>query len=127
MLKRLLKLNNIQDNNCILASKIKAMRFKAHFFFFFLLVLFFSCPEDPDDGLVQIPENDRTEQQVIDRDSLLQYFETHYYNSTYLESNPNFNLNHIVISELPEDGNLPDPDQNTMLIDDIEIFNFTFF
>ena len=62
MLKRLLKLNNIQDNNCILASKIKAMRFKAHFFFFFLLVLFFSCPEDPDDGLVQIPENDRTEQ-----------------------------------------------------------------
>ena len=91
----MLKLNNIQDNNCILATKIKSMRFKVHFIFFFLLVLFFSCPEDPDDGLVQIPENDRTEQQVIDRDSLLQYFETHYYNSTYLESNPNFNLNHI--------------------------------
>ena len=123
----MLKLNNIQDNNCILATKIKSMRFKVHFIFFFLLVLFFSCPEDPDDGLVQIPENDRTEQQVIDRDSLLQYFETHYYNSTYLESNPNFNLNHIVISELPEDGNLPDPDQNTMLIDDIEIFTTTYF
>ena len=123
----MLKLNNIQDNNCILATKIKSMRFKVHFIFFFLLVLFFSCPEDPDDGLVQIPENDRTEQQVIDRDSLLQYFETHYYNSTYLESNPNFNLNHIIISELPEDGNLPDPDQNTMLIDDIEIFTTTYF
>ena len=63
------------------------MRFKVHFIFFFLLVLFFSCPDDDDDGLVQIPENDRTEQQIIDRDSLLQYFETHYYNSTYLESN----------------------------------------
>tara|TARA_B100001113_G_scaffold182919_1_gene149905 strand:- start:2430 stop:3407 length:978 start_codon:yes stop_codon:yes gene_type:complete len=103
------------------------MRYKVHFFFFLFLVLFYSCPEDPNDGLVQIPENDRTEQQVIDRDSLLQYFETHYYNSTYLESNPNFNLNHIVISELPEDGNLPDPDQNTMLIDDIEIFTTTYF
>ena len=39
----------------------------------------------------------------------------------------NFNLNHIIISELPEDGNLPDPDQNTMLIDDIEIFTTTYF
>mgnify|MGYP002856011520 CR=1 FL=1 len=103
------------------------MRFKAHFFFFFLLVLFFSCPEDPNDGLVQIEENDRTEQQIIDNDSLLQYFETHYYNSAYLQSNPNFTLDNIVISELPEDGNLPDPDQNTMLIDDIEAFTTTYF
>ena len=123
----MLKLNNLQDNNCILACKIKIMRFKLNFLFFFLLVLFFSCPEEDPDGPVQIPENDRTEQQVIDRDSLLQYFETHYYNSTYLQSNPNFTLDHIVISELPEDGNLPDPDQNTMLIDDIEIFTTIYF
>ena len=43
------------------------------------------------------------EQQIIDNDSLLQYFETHYYNSAYLQSNPNFTLDNIVISELPED------------------------
>ena len=47
--KRLLKLNKIQYNNCIFACKIKAMRFKVHFFFFiyiqraigiFIIILF---------------------------------------------------------------------------------------
>lgn len=74
------------------------MRYKVHFFFFLFLVLFYSCPEDPDSGLVNIPENDRTEQQLIDRDSLLGYFDTHYYNSAYLQNNPNFTLDEIIIS-----------------------------
>ncbi|MAV00764.1 MAG: hypothetical protein CMC37_04220 [Flavobacteriaceae bacterium] len=103
------------------------MRYKVHFFFFLFLVLFYSCPEDPDSGLVDIPENDRTEQQLIDRDSLLGYFDTHYYNSAYLQNNPNFTLDEIIISELPEDGNLPDPDQNTMLSDDIITLTTTYF
>ena len=123
----MLKLNNLQYNNCIFARKIKVMRFKVHFFFFFFLVLFFSCPEDDGDGLVEIPENDRTEQQIIDRDSLLGYFETHYYNSAYLQDNPDFTLDDIIISELPEDGELPDPNQNTMLSDDIIILTTTYF
>ena len=112
----MLKLNKIQYNNCIFACKIKAMRFKVHFFFFLFLFLFFSCPEDDVDGPVEIPENDRTEQQIIDRDSLLGYFETHYYNSAYLQNNPGFTLDEIVISELPEDGNLPDPNQKPCLV-----------
>lgn len=123
----MLKLNNLQYNNCIFACKIKAMRFKVHFFFFLFLVLFFSCPEDDGDGLVEIPENDRTEQQIIDNDSLLGYFETHYYNSAYLQNNPGFTLDEIIISELPEDGNLPDPNQNTMLSDDIITLTTTYF
>ena len=123
----MLKLNKIQYNNCIFACKIKAMRFKVHFFFFLFLFLFFSCPEDDVDGPVEIPENDRTEQQIIDRDSLLGYFETHYYNSAYLQNNPGFTLDEIVISELPEDGNLPDANQNTMLSDDIITLTTTYF
>ena len=103
------------------------MRYKVHFFFFLFLVLFYSCPDDTDDGLVEIPENDRTEQQLIDKDSLLGYFDTHYYNSAYLENNPGFTLDEIIISELPEDGNLPDPDQNTILSDDIITLTTTYF
>ena len=103
------------------------MRYKVHFFFFLFLVLFYSCPDEEDDGLTEIPENDRTEQQIIDRDLLLDYFDTHYYNSAYLQNNPGFTLDEIIISELPEDGNLPDPDQNTMLSDDIITYTTTYF
>jgi hypothetical protein len=44
-----------------------------------------------------------------------------------LQNNPNFTLDEIIISELPEDGNLPDPDQNTMLSDDIVTLTTTYF
>ncbi len=68
-----------------------------------------------------VPDRDRAEQQIIDNDSIIGYLETHYYNSSaFGVSNPNPSLNDLVISELPEDGILPDPTNNTLLMDAVE-------
>jgi len=85
---------------------------------------FVSCSKKDNvlDGIV-VEERDRTEQQVIDKDSLIGYLDSHYYNSSTFESNPNPSINDLIISELPEDGILPDPANNTLLIDAIEIKN----
>ncbi|WP_298760081.1 hypothetical protein [uncultured Psychroserpens sp.] len=91
---------------------------------------FFACkPDDPEVSL--IPERDRTEQQVVDNDSLIGYFQTHYYNSSVFETPGDHTIDEIVITELPQDDNgnylpLPDPDENTLLIDAVETYTRTF-
>jgi hypothetical protein len=102
--------------------KIKALQFC-------LLVLtiataFVACEED--DGPTQdFEERDRAEQQVSDDSTLVDYLTTHYYNSGFFESGTNHKYSDIIITELPqdEDGNyldMPDPDNNTLLIDAVE-------
>ena len=91
---------------------------------------FFACkPDDPD--FIPVPDNDRTEQQLVDNDSLIGYFETHYYNSSLFATPGDHSMDDIVITELPQDddGNylpLPDPDDNTLLIDAVETYTTTF-
>ncbi|MCD2260598.1 FKBP-type peptidyl-prolyl cis-trans isomerase [Psychroserpens luteolus] len=91
---------------------------------------FFACkPDDPEVSL--IPERDRVEQQVVDNDSLIDYFQTHYYNSSVFETPGDHTIDEIVITELPQDDNgnylpLPDPDENTLLIDAVDTFTRTF-
>jgi len=103
-------------------SKIIIMKIdKITFCFLCLIVGMVSCSKDDGTQLEAVPIRDRAEQQVIDRDSLLGYLETHYYNSSAFVNNLNASLNDIIISELPGDGILPDPTNNTLLIDDIEI------
>lgn len=86
----------------------------------------------PDDGGSTIPpENDRTEQQVIDDELLVEYLNTHYYNASTFDGSNGFTMEDILITELPkdDDGNylpLPDPEDNTLLIDDVEEINTTF-
>jgi len=84
-------------------------------------LVFTSCKKD-DDSTSSEPERDRTEQQVEDKEALLLYFDTHYYNSSDFETAGDYSIDDIVISELPTDadGNymaLPDPANNTMLSD----------
>jgi hypothetical protein len=95
------------------------MKNKIYFFTSLVLTfILFSCPPD-DDGLVPITEVERTIQQ-IDDDSILNHFlETHYYNSGELSQMSIFTINDIVITALDDDGVLPDPDINTLLIDDV--------
>lgn len=94
------------------------------------IVIAISCsPDDPD--FRPVPERDRTEQQITDNDSLLGYFETHYYNFAELQALENISIDDIVISELPKDDNgnylpLPDPDNNRLLMGNLEIKNTTF-
>ncbi|HLT33681.1 MAG TPA: hypothetical protein VKZ98_07830 [Aquaticitalea sp.] len=89
---------------------------------FSLLLLFSSCKKDDDGGGPAVVERDRTEQQLIDNDSLVGYLETHYYNSSLFETPGNYGISDIVIEELDqdEDGNylpLEDPENTTLLID----------
>lgn len=95
-----------------------------------LLLLVSTCSPD-DDGTSIPPENDRTEQQVIDDQKLVDYLNTHYYNSSTFDGSNGFTIDDIEIMELPtdDDGNhleLPDPDNNTLLIDDVEVHTTTF-
>ncbi|MGB3608233.1 MAG: hypothetical protein WA775_16375 [Psychroserpens sp.] len=82
-----------------------------------------SCKSDDDVTFIPVPAADRTEQQVIDNDSLVGYLETHYFNAAQLNTpGVDYTIDDIVITELPQDldGNflaLPNPDQNTLLID----------
>jgi hypothetical protein len=100
---------------------------KIHFYFLCIIVGFVSCSKnDGTEGLIVVPEADRTEQQVIDRDSLLGYLETHYYNSGTFVNNTNPSINDLIISEVPSDGVIPDPANNTLLIDAVEIKNTIF-
>ncbi|MEZ4802932.1 MAG: hypothetical protein R2797_09185 [Gelidibacter sp.] len=95
-----------------------------------LLALFSSCKKDDDSGTTFV-ERDRTEQQIIDGDSLIGYLETHYYNSSTFETPGNYHVSDIVITELPKDeaGNylpMPDPDDNTLLIDAVQTRTTTY-
>ncbi|MBT8269475.1 MAG: hypothetical protein KJN59_09660 [Bacteroidia bacterium] len=85
-----------------------------------LIVGFSSCKND-DDGVDSIPERDRTEQQIEDRDSLLSYFNTYYYNSQEIMDNVAPTIDDVVITELASGETLPDG--HTMLIDAVETHN----
>jgi FKBP-type peptidyl-prolyl cis-trans isomerase len=108
--------------------KIKTLRFSLYILV--LLVAFISCEED-DRPTGTFEERDRTEQQVADKESLLTYLTTHYYNSSFFESGSNHKYTDIVITELEqdEDGNyidMPNPELNTLLIDAVETYTLEY-
>ncbi|NOY47587.1 MAG: hypothetical protein GXO84_05235, partial [Chlorobi bacterium] len=97
---------------------------KITLYVFCIMVGFASCSKkDNTDDLIVIPVRDRAEQQIADKDSLIGYLETHYYNSGTFINSTNPSIDDLVISELPSDGVLPDSANNTLLIDAIEIKN----
>ncbi|MGS2727810.1 FKBP-type peptidyl-prolyl cis-trans isomerase [Psychroserpens sp. BH13MA-6] len=108
------------------------MNLKNRLIIFGLLVITaLACkPDEPE--FVPVPERDRTEQQLVDRDSLIGYLETHYYNSgDFSDSGTDYSMGDIIISELPQDANgnyleLPNPDENTLLIDAVTTYTTTF-
>lgn len=102
------------------------MKSKLHIFLFTILLLGLSCGDDGEDDVIVIPEADRTEQQVIDNDSLISFFQTHYINTSTISANPNISLEEIVINSLPDDGVLPNPDDNSLLIDLVETNTTTY-
>jgi FKBP-type peptidyl-prolyl cis-trans isomerase FkpA len=103
---------------------MKTKTLKYSLYILAIVIGFVSCKED-EGPTVTFQEEDRTEQQEKDKDSLLTYLSTHYYNSSVFESGSNHKYTDILITELPQDDNgdyldLPNPDQNTLLIDAIE-------
>ena len=103
------------------------MKFKLYIFLIAILLLGFSCGDDDDDGVIQVPEADRTEQQVIDNDSLVTFLQSNYVDASLLTNNSTILLNEIEINQLPDDGELPNPNQNSLLIDMVETLTTTYF
>ncbi|NNK83270.1 MAG: hypothetical protein HKO92_09105 [Flavobacteriaceae bacterium] len=101
------------------------MNNKFNFLYLLLVLLTLGACGDDDDDATASPPRDRGEQQILDNDSLVGYLETHYYNSSFFNGNTNPSMDDIIISELPTDENgnylaLPDPENNTLLIDAVE-------
>src|SRR5690606_14756991 len=91
----------------------------------FLLALLTSCKKD-DDAPAAIPERDRTEQQAMDFDSLQNYLKTHYYNHALFQEPGDHKISDLIIKELPQNEkgdflDMPDPDQNKLLSDAVNI------
>ena len=103
------------------------MKFKLYILLITILLLGFSCGDDDDDGIIEVPEADRTEQQVIDNDSLVSYLQSHYVDASLLSNNPTISFTEININQLPDDGELPNPNQNSLLIDIVETLTTTYF
>jgi len=97
---------------------------KITLFILTLVIVFVSCESDDDDFV--LPVQDRAEQQIIDRALLIEYLETHFYNSGDFVNTNSPSIRDIIISELPEDGILPEPNNNTLLIDVVEFKNVLF-
>ena len=96
-----------------------------------LLFTLSSCKKDDDGDGNTTSERDRTVQQLADKDTLLLYLNTHYYNSSTFASGSNHTISDLIITELPKDdqGNflpLPDPSNNTILMDDVEVKTHTY-
>lgn len=92
---------------------------------FILFIGFVSCKKDDDsDDDFEIEENDRTEQQIIDNDSLIGYLETHYYNASDFQEIINPSALDVVFTELIDGETLPDG--STLLIDAVETKTTTF-
>ena len=63
---------------------------KITFYILCAIVVFVSCNKDDNNpDVIVVEERDRAEQQVIDKDSLMGYLETHYYNSSDFVGNLN--------------------------------------
>ncbi|NNE31542.1 MAG: hypothetical protein HKN40_04145 [Winogradskyella sp.] len=83
------------------------MKIKSFLVGIFSLVVFiaiYSCETDDDVLQSDFEIRDRAEQQIADNDSILAFFETHYYNASFFETGSNHKIEDIVISESPTDS-----------------------
>lgn len=99
---------------------------KIAFLILSFVLVFSACKKDDDGGedIIVVEIRDRTEQQVIDNDSLVGYLETHYYNSSAFIDNTDPSISELIITELAEGETVPEG--HTLLKDDIETHNLVY-
>ncbi len=121
--------NELCNINCrgllqtiLVSMKIKILRFSL--LLVVLLNILVSCKNDDDDS-VDFVEEDRTEQQAKDKDSLIAYLTSHYYNSGFFETGTNHKYTDIVITALEEGETVPDG--HTLLMSAVELRTTTYF
>ncbi|MCF7561747.1 peptidylprolyl isomerase [Sabulilitoribacter multivorans] len=91
---------------------------KVTLFILILIVGFVSCKNDDDSGGVIIEERDRTEQQIVDNDSIVGYLQTHYYNKSQFDGNTNPKIKDLVITEITDE--IISSDADSLLINAVE-------
>lgn len=96
---------------------------KIGFLLFIIALSFFGCNNDDDSTSNAIEIRDRDEQQVDDDAALLEYFNNHYYNAGDFEGVSNPKIADLKIEKLPENGEIPDPEINKLLITELESEN----
>ena len=57
----------------------------------------------------------------------MSYLQSHYVDASLLSNNPTISFTEININQLPDDGELPNPNQNSLLIDIVETLTTTYF
>jgi hypothetical protein len=77
--------------------------------------VFIACEKDDDTVSSTFVEEDRTIQQAKDNDSILNYLQTHYYNSSFFETGTNHKYTDIEITALSEGESVPEG--HTLLMD----------
>ncbi len=100
------------------------MNYKFNFLVICLLIMtVVSCNND-DNAIPVVPENDRTEQQVKDNDTLVNYLNTHYYNSAEVNALENPTIDDLVITPLEEGETVPTG--STLLMSEVELKETTY-
>jgi len=87
-----------------------------------LVGLIWACSDDDDMNVVTLPLRDRTEQQAVDKDSLITFLSTHYYNAMDFQGGDNYSIDQIDIvkADLDDNDNPIVPEGNRLLISDVE-------
>ncbi|MBU2928355.1 FKBP-type peptidyl-prolyl cis-trans isomerase [Winogradskyella psychrotolerans] len=96
--------------------KIKILKFSLLLLLLCSVVV--SCNNDDDDDGDAFVIEDRTEQQAKDKDSLIAYLTSHYYNSGFFETGSNHKYTDIVITPLAEGETVPE--NHTLLMTAVE-------
>lgn len=82
-----------------------------------IIALCIACNDD-DGDTVPFVENDRTEQQLADNDSIIDYLSSHYYNSEFFETGTDHKYTDIIFTKLEEGEDVPE--DHTLLINAVE-------
>ncbi|SDH36801.1 hypothetical protein SAMN04489796_102420 [Winogradskyella thalassocola] len=91
----------------------------------FLVTVIVSCKSDDDNDTTPFVEEDRTEQQAKDKDSLIAYLTSHYYNSGFFETGSNHRYTDIVITPLEEGEAVPE--NHTLLMSAVELRTTSYY
>jgi FKBP-type peptidyl-prolyl cis-trans isomerase len=83
-----------------------------------------SCKKDDNGDITTIEIRDRTEQQILDNDSILGYLQTHYYNKSEFEGSTNPKISNLIITEITDE--IISSNADSLLINAVETKTVTF-
>ena len=95
--------------------------FKFIFYSFFLILVVYSCKKD-DSSLDSVPVNDISTQYALEKDSIIEFLQTHFYNYEDFENLPNNSSVELLIDTISGDNSdkIPLYDQVSNLMIEVE-------